>query len=392
MTYIPRTPFRRSVDAAQIKLLREQATGTVNLKIDKWELLRLVGAARKKLDLSDRTVNVLQALLSFHPKKQLDGQSGKIVVFPSNTSICARLNGMPCSTMRRHLKHLVDAGLITRRDSPNGKRYSRSEIAFGFDLLPLLTRAQELQELVLALEVETAQYKALRLSMRLLKRDMMALADYGQLEQPKVSIWKRVATLELETEKALRRKNNWDQLSTLNARLKEYLHEISEHLDLTTDEMSTNDTQNEHHYQSSKEDVYESECLENREQKENSVYQNTKDFQKPKIPFHLVKENCKELGIYSQGPLSNWPKLVDTAKRVSTMMGISDGLWNSAVETMGLEQCAVTIGLILERFSEIKSPGAYLRHLSEKARLGTFSPLPMLLAVSNRHLRISSQL
>lgn len=45
-----------------------------------------------------------------------------MIVFPSNKAICARLNGTPCSKMRRHLSRLVEAGLLMRRDSPNGKR------------------------------------------------------------------------------------------------------------------------------------------------------------------------------------------------------------------------------------------------------------------------------
>ncbi len=59
----------------------------------------------------------------------------------------ADTQGMPASTLRRHLAVLVDAGLIVRRDSPNGKRYARKnragaiELAFGFDLSPLVVRS-----------------------------------------------------------------------------------------------------------------------------------------------------------------------------------------------------------------------------------------------------------
>ena len=56
---------------------------------------------------------------------------------------------MAPATLRRHLAVLVDAGLIIRRDSPNGKRYARKDrggeiaFAFGFDLSPLVARAAE---------------------------------------------------------------------------------------------------------------------------------------------------------------------------------------------------------------------------------------------------------
>lgn len=72
-----------------------------------------------------------------------------MVVFPSNKTVCERLNGMPCSTMRRlSPARLVEAGLLMRRDDPNGKRYVRKHgderVTFGFDLCPLYCRAEEI--------------------------------------------------------------------------------------------------------------------------------------------------------------------------------------------------------------------------------------------------------
>ncbi|MGZ2845964.1 plasmid replication protein RepC, partial [Pseudomonas aeruginosa] len=81
-----------------------------------------------------------------------------LVVFPSNQQLALRAHGMPASTLRRHLAALVDAGLIIRRDSPNGKRYARKgrggeiELAFGFELSPLVVRAEEFE--ILAAEIE----------------------------------------------------------------------------------------------------------------------------------------------------------------------------------------------------------------------------------------------
>ena len=60
---------------------------------------------------------------------------------------------------------LVDAGLIVRRDSPNGKRYARKgrggkvKLAFGFDLAPLVVRAEEFERLAQEIEAETRAIK-----------------------------------------------------------------------------------------------------------------------------------------------------------------------------------------------------------------------------------------
>lgn len=60
----------------------------------------------------------------FCREKELTGD-GELIVWPSNEQLMARANGMPATTLRRHLAVLVDCGLIIRRDSPNGKRFAR---------------------------------------------------------------------------------------------------------------------------------------------------------------------------------------------------------------------------------------------------------------------------
>lgn len=57
------------------------------------------------------------------------------------------------STLRRHFKTFVDAGLISRRDSPNRKRYvsratkARPQQAYGFDLRPIIERDAEIAQI-----------------------------------------------------------------------------------------------------------------------------------------------------------------------------------------------------------------------------------------------------
>ena len=101
---------------------------------------------------------------SFYPETTLTGEDD-LIVFPSNELLCLRTHGMPPSTLRRHLAALVDAGLIVRRDSPNGKRYARKgrageiQLAFGFDLAPLVVRAEEFERLAEEIEAESRAIK-----------------------------------------------------------------------------------------------------------------------------------------------------------------------------------------------------------------------------------------
>ena len=90
----------------------------------KWQVLDDIRKAKEALGLSDRSVAVLNALLSFHQETTLTGGE-PIVVFPSNKSLAQRANGMAETSLRRYLGRLVYLGFILRRDSPNGKRYAR---------------------------------------------------------------------------------------------------------------------------------------------------------------------------------------------------------------------------------------------------------------------------
>ncbi len=92
---------------------------------------------------------------------------------------------MPPSTLRRHLAALVDAGLIIRRDSPNGKRYARKGregeigLAFGFDLSPLVARAEEFEALAEEVEAEERAFKLARERITLCRRDIAKMIATG---------------------------------------------------------------------------------------------------------------------------------------------------------------------------------------------------------------------
>ena len=54
--------------------------------------------------------------------------------------------------------------------------------------------------------------------------------------------------------------------------------------------------------------------------------------------------------------------------------------------SMGAEAEAVIILRVLEKANTIRSPGAYLRRLTQMAHEGVFSLQPMLMALANRKI------
>jgi len=403
MDYTPVTPFRRPINAA---ILHYQAAAQQDLPpsgVNKWEALRELAAARIAFGLSDRDLSVLQALVSFHQATIVGGNHSETVVHPSNKAICERLNGMPCSTMRRHLANLVQTGFVVRRDSPNGKRYARrygdEKIAFGFDLAPLAQRFVEVCEAAEAVRAAEERYKRLRSTVSLMRRDLAGLVDYGRSLRPDRAIWDQASDLCVLTARDLRRKLDFAELQQIESALSEGLNAIRDLLEpVQSQDMSTNDVTNEQHYQNSNKDSYDFEPHLEKAQGKGSVSDPATalvaegrtdepvpvDNNLPRIPLGLVLAACSEYLTYAERPVRHWHDLVRVADVIRPMMGVSPSAWDEAKQYMGPEEASVVILAMLERFGDIRSPGGYLRSLSAKAALGEFSCGPMIMALMRK--------
>ncbi len=143
--------------------------------------------AKARLGIGDRALAVLSALLSFHPETALT-PGADLVVFPSNRELSVRAHGPSPTTLRRALTQLVEAGLVIRRDSPNGKRYARRgeggriEQAFGFDLAPLVARAAEFEALAGEVRAAAKARALLREEISLLRRDITKIVAFARAE------------------------------------------------------------------------------------------------------------------------------------------------------------------------------------------------------------------
>ncbi|WP_243614107.1 plasmid replication protein RepC [Shimia aestuarii] len=403
MDYTPVTPFRRPINAA---ILHYQAAAQQDLPpsgVNKWEALRELAAARIAFGLSDRDLSVLQALVSFHQATIVGGNHSETVVHPSNKAICERLNGMPCSTMRRHLANLVQTGFVVRRDSPNGKRYARQygdeKIAFGFDLAPLAQRFVEVCEAAEAVRAAEERYKRLRTTVSLMRRDLAGLVDYGRSLRLDHAIWDQASDLCVLTARDLRRKLDFAELQQMESTLSEALNAIRDLLEpVQSQDMSTNEVTNEQHYQNSNKDSYDFEPRLEKAQGEGSASDPATalvaegstdepvsvDNNLPRIPLGLVLAACSEYRTYAERPVRHWHDLVRVADVIRPMMGVSPSAWDEAKKYMGPEEASVVILAMLERFGDIRSPGGYLRSLSAKAALGEFSCGPMIMALMRK--------
>ncbi|MEQ5872526.1 replication initiation protein [Sagittula sp. NFXS13] len=389
MGYEPLTSFRRPI--TRVETTPKPSRPTPDVSVNKWEALRELTVAREIYGLSDRDLSVLQALLSFHPETDLslDAQAG-LVVFPSNTSICERLHGMANSTMRRHLSRLIDAGLLIRRDSPNGKRYTRrtsvGRVAFGFDLRPLVQRHADHCAAAEDIRARQDRIKRLRETVSLMRRDLAALADWGQCDRPDLAIWDAYSDLARLTARDLRRKLDEQTLTSLHDQLMSALDRLRDILEPVENTetaadvsagLGTSAAQSEQHHQNSDKDSYWSEGKDRSQIDE-------KDHT-PALPLRMILACCPEIQSFSQDPIRHWHELVNISEMLRPMIGISSSAWEEARAAMGPEQTAVVLAAMFERLSTIRSPGGYLRHLARKSSDGRFSCAAMIMALRNAH-------
>jgi replication initiation protein RepC len=386
------TPFgRRPMTLAMLAEQKRAHKAEPNRSLDKWKIYRALCEARTALGITDRSLALLNALLSFYPKTEISRENG-LVVFPSNQQLSLRANGMAEPTIRRHIGLLIAAGLITRKDSANGKRYVRrnrhGEIgeAFGFSLAPLLARADEIESLARRAIADRMMLQEMKEALTICRRDVAKLILVAVAEKVPGD-WAAIQNRFRDMIDAVPRKADRDQLAETLSDVRALRSEITKLLETHAEssELSACGSQNERHIQKSESESH----LESDQRTEQKFDQGSQTrplvSHEPKVTLDLVLSTCPQIGDYGPGgTIRSWRDLRIAAEVVSSMLGISPSAAMSAREIIGVEETAIVIGCILERCSTIASAGGYLRRLTREAEEGRFSLLSMLAALKNR--------
>ena len=389
MEHISTTPFgRRPLSLAMVAsqtIAKECPRGVV---VHKWQVFRAICEGRSLLGVSERALSVLNALLTFHPETTLSGQ-GDLIVFPSNQQLALRAHGMAPATLRRHLAVLVDAGIVVRRDSPNGKRYARKnnegaiEKAFGFDLSPFVARAEEFERLVDDIRTERRAVQDLRERITIARRDIVKMIDTA-LEESIPGDWKGRELAYRRIVGGLPRTADSSVLKPIAADLEQLADEIAIVLEkhVNSRNMSANESQTERHIQNSNpKPQFESEPR----QPSDEAAIPKPSIETPKreyaFPLGMVLDACPDLIDYARGGIGSWREFFATVAAVRPMLGISPSAWEEASGAMGESQAAMVVACILQRGSAIGSAGGYLRDLTRRSRAGEFGVGPMVMAL-----------
>ena len=204
------TGFRRLTPGLlQVDRVAESFAGLPDGVTVPGQLLAAFKAAAPRLGLSPNLVHAIDWLFRF-TQPQDWGRGGRPIVWPSADTQQEALGLSPTRTKAIN-RALIEAGIITMKDSPNGKRYGKRDAkgniieAYGFDLSPIAARHAEFVRLAAEAKAERAEMRRLRRRATIARNGITQIletvAEYGL----KGEEWQTLAQETRSLAQALRR-------------------------------------------------------------------------------------------------------------------------------------------------------------------------------------------
>ncbi|WP_439632440.1 plasmid replication protein RepC, partial [Shinella sp.] len=246
--------------------------------------------------------------------------------------------------------------------------------AFGFDLSPLLARAEELAHLAQQVVADRAVFRKAKEDLTICRRDVRKLIS-AALDEGLRGDWLAIEDVYIKLVARLPRTPSvadvtdiLDEMELLKQEIVNRLESLSE-----TEFTSTNDVQIEQHIQNSKsESPHEFEPRSEKEQGATPSATGRRISEPLKtFPLGIVLKACPQISDFGPGGgVTSWRDLMSAAVVVRSMLGISPSAYQDACEIMGPENAAVAVACILERANLINSAGGYMRDLTRRADRG----------------------
>lgn len=358
MEQITSTPMLRHARRTNLSSLKPHEQTPAADKDKRWHILDLAKTCRQRLKLRDRDIAVLRGLLSILPPQARPDQ---MVVYASNRVLIDRCDGIDERTLRRRIAHLQACGMLTRRTSPNGKRYQiRNEhhdtlLTYGIDLAPLFDIQGHLEALAVDCRHEAVRVKVLRAMIR----DVLFNTPPHQ-----------TTDVQTEAQRALRRVLDADQLRQILSQLKEVapidIPQLTNISSLPTTHLSVSDGQNDRHIQSSYKDNLESERAESQTTRIPANHKKNA----PINQADITVDECIELATTAKAMAPKqpqcWEDLIDLSTSLAPAIGLQRAVIHEAEKHLGRHGCALAILGLVEAFGRIRNPEAYLTALVQR--------------------------
>ncbi|WP_371171591.1 plasmid replication protein RepC [Aliiroseovarius sp. 2305UL8-7] len=338
------------------------------------------------------------------------------IVWASNAYLMEQ-TGFSLSALKRHTRRLAEVGVISFKDSPNGKRWGHRDAdgriieAYGFDLSPLSARVEEFEQLQAELQAERALCQRLKRQITVARRMIRArieAAFNGTLRGP----WEHLSELFEDLLDRLPRRNAasealerllaWFrdlQVRVEAAYLKavradevvENTAETSEQVIEQTQEMNPREVVFDPHILITNQlnpvtcksfekenvaDVVPNVPPEERVDRELEDWvAETRKKRGAALDLPTVMQACPEFASWARnmgGYLKDWGDLHRVAGQLRPMIGVSEHAWNLAQDRLGPQIATAALVLTFDKHcaGEVASPGGYLRGIVQKAGAG----------------------
>jgi len=338
------------------------------------------------------------------------------IVWASNAYLMER-TGFSLSTLKRRARRLAEIGVISFKDSPNGKRWGCRDAdgriieAYGFDLSPLSARVEEFEELQVELQAERDLCRRLNRQVTVARRMIRArieAANSCTLKGP----WEHLSGLfeDLLDRLPLRRSNSetlerfltW--LRELQERVEaaylkavredevlENTSEISEVISQRNQELNPKEINFDPHIQittqlhsvtCNRPEVEQAAGVVINPQSEEKLDRKTEGWVAKTrktcgvaLDLPTVMQACPEFASWARnmgGYLRDWGDLHRVAGRLRPMIGVSERAWNLAQDRLGPQIATAALVLTFDKHcaGEVVSPSGYLRGIVRKAGVG----------------------
>ncbi|MGE0278641.1 MAG: plasmid replication protein RepC [Nitrospiraceae bacterium] len=382
------------------------------------QLLAAFKSAAPRLGLSPRLVHAVDWLFRF-TQPQDWGRGGRPIVWPS-ASMQQDSLGLSPTRVKALNRALIEAGVITMKDSPNGKRYGRRDPrtgfiteAYGFDLSPIAARHAEFVRLAEEARAERAEMGRLRRRATIARNGIAQIletaAEYGfsgeewiALHRDALDLAQTLKTVGGPEEMALGVEGLERRQREARERLETLLAMAAPDPSGTVNSDPKGTEFGPHNTYKPDPDPYQDTVMASEGCRAGSEIA-VPNLPTPDEPQDQVREifgprggqgahksarsdygtamklSIDELTIlaprlrsYLRTSAPSWRDIVDAADWLRGELGVSKSLWGEACVTMGRETAAIAIAIVSAKPAEHfrSSPGGYFHGMVAKAKAG----------------------
>lgn len=363
------------------------------------QLLAAFKAAAPHLGLSPRMVHAIDWLFKFTMAQDWS-RGGRPIVWPSS-SLQQEALGLSATRTKAINRALIEFGLVTMRDSPNGKRYGKRDAkgriveAYGFDLSPIGERHAEFVRLAAEAKAERDELRRLRRRATIARNGIAQILEtaieYGlsgeewlTLKRESRDLTLALRKIERPEEMALGVESLERRQVSARDRLEFLLEQVAAKASesVSPDPLGAENGPHQYTYKSSlypeQDTVVAAEGSSSARGEANTPPPTPVRREPPErgrvlklAPDELVRL-APRLKPYLRRADPTWRELVDAASFLRSDLDVSKSLWGEACLAMGREQAAIAIAIVSTKDPDHfrTTAGGYFHGMVAKAKAG----------------------